>query len=235
MIKAVFFDLDGTLLPFDEEKFIQVYFSLLYEKVKHQNYDKQLLFKTLYNGLVSMYKNDGSQTNEKVFWDNFKNTFGEERLKDKELFDDFYKNEFSQTYAIYEKNPLAREIIDFCKKNVKHVVLSTNPIFPKQATLSRMKFIGLNEEDFDLITTYEDCYYCKPNPMYFIDLLKRFNLNKDEVILFGNNTYEDGECALKAGIKTYIISGHIIDSPKSNHKFEIINMDQVIDTIKKYL
>ena len=39
MLKAVFFDLDGTLLPLNEEQFVKVYFGSLYLKVKDLGYD----------------------------------------------------------------------------------------------------------------------------------------------------------------------------------------------------
>jgi FMN phosphatase YigB (HAD superfamily) len=92
------------------------------------------------------------------------------------------------------------------------------------------------ENDFDLVTTYENSSFCKPNPAYFTDLLNRFGLSADEVILFGNNTNDDGECALGAGIKCYIIeSRDLIESEKATHEFERIKITDVIDVIKKHL
>jgi FMN phosphatase YigB (HAD superfamily) len=54
-----------------------------------------------------------------------------------------------------------------------------------------MSFNDLYEDDFDYITSYENSNYTKPNPMYFQILLDEFNLKPEEVILFGNNEYED--------------------------------------------
>ena len=75
MIKAVFFDLDGTLLPFNEEEFVKTYFGLLFNYLKDYGYDKENLFNALFGGTALMYKNNGEVTNEVVFWENFKKIF----------------------------------------------------------------------------------------------------------------------------------------------------------------
>ena len=73
MIKAIFFDLDGTLLPMNEELFTKKYFSLLCNKFP--NYEKEKLISTIYEGTMAMYKNDGRFTNEEVFWNVFKQKY----------------------------------------------------------------------------------------------------------------------------------------------------------------
>lgn len=235
MLKAVFFDLDGTLLPLNEEEFTKIYFGLLSKRMIPLGYEPEELISVIWAGTKAMYKNDGSKTNEEVFWDVFKSHYGIEKMKDKEYIDEFYTNEFRKTKESCEENPLAKDIISFCKDNNLLVVLSTNPIFPKTGTMTRMSYIGLNEEDFDYVTYYENSSYCKPNPMYFKKLLNKFNLKPEEVIVFGNNTYEDGECAKFCGIECFMVGNYVINSPKTNTQFEHVLMEKVIDKIKKYL
>lgn len=235
MLKAVFFDLDGTLLPLNEEEFTKIYFSLISKRMIPLGYEPEELISVIWAGTKAMYKNDGSKTNEEVFWDVFKSHYGIEKMKDKEYIDEFYTNEFRKTKESCEENPLAKDIISFCKDNNLLVVLSTNPIFPKTGTMTRMSYIGLKEEDFDYVTYYENSSYCKPNPMYFKKLLNKFNLKPEEVIVFGNNTYEDGECAKLCGIECFMVGNYVINSPKTNTQFEHILMEKVIDKIKEYL
>ena len=235
MLKAVFFDLDGTLLPLNEEEFTKIYFSLISKRMIPLGYEPEELISVIWAGTKAMYKNDGIKTNEEVFWDVFKSHYGIEKMKDKEYMDEFYTNEFRKTKESCEENPLAKDIISFCKDNNLLVVLSTNPIFPKTGTMTRMSYIGLNEEDFDYVTYYENSSYCKPNPMYFKKLLNKFNLKPEEVIVFGNNTYEDGECAKLCGIECFMVGNYVINSPKTNTQFEHVLMEKVIDKIKEYL
>lgn len=231
MLKAVFFDLDGTLLPLDEEAFTNVYFHLLYEKVKSIGYEKDKLINTIWQGTKKMYANDGSTSNEEVFWNEFKRVYGEEKINDKKLFDEFYSNEFKKLKAICQDNFYAREIIDFCHKNGLDTYLTTNPIFPLEGTKTRMSFINLTVDDFNLVTSYENSSYTKPNPKYFSKILKDYNLNPNEVILFGNNTLEDGDCAYECGIKCFLVGDFIIENPKSKHYYPRIRMDEVIPMI----
>ncbi len=235
MLKAVFFDLDGTLLPLHEKEFIKLYFDGLYSVLKDKGYEnKDILFKGIMEGTKAMYLNDGSKTNREAFYDEFIKLYGNKCLEDEPLFTKFYLNEFKYTKKACEENEYARKIIDFLHEEKIDAYLTTNPIFPKVATLTRMSFVNLKEEDFKYITTYEECRFSKPNPMYFQAILDKFNLKSDEVILIGNNDYEDGECALKLGIKTYLIKGpFLIHNEKSTHQFEQIEMSGVIDTIKK--
>ncbi len=235
MIKAIFFDLDGTLLPLNEDEFIKTYFGLLSKKMVSLGYEKESFKKVMIDGIKAMYQNDGTKTNEEVFWDLFSISYGKEKLKDKKYLDEFYENEFKETKKCCKDNPYARKIIDFCHEQGIRLFLTTNPFFPKIATLTRMGYVDLKENDFEYITTYENSSFVKPNPNYFKEVLSKFSLNPDEVILFGNNTLEDGECSFKCGIKCYMVGNYLLDPNNTINKFEYIKINQVIDVIKKHL
>ena len=87
MIKAIFFDLDGTLLPLDESYFTKSYFKLLYEKAAPLGYEQNSFINAIMSGTKAMYRNDGSCTNEETFWKTYETIFGKEKLKDKVVFD----------------------------------------------------------------------------------------------------------------------------------------------------
>ena len=83
-LTTVLFDLDGTLLPMDQEEFTRGYFGLLTQKAAPRGYDPKQLVDGIWAGTAAMVKNDGSQTNEAVFWRKFAQIFGQEALKDKD-------------------------------------------------------------------------------------------------------------------------------------------------------
>ena len=68
-IKAVLFDLDGTLLPMDQGQFLKGYFGLLTEKMVKCGYDAATFMKALLSGTDAMVANDGTKTNEELFWE----------------------------------------------------------------------------------------------------------------------------------------------------------------------
>ncbi len=236
MLKAVFFDLDGTLLPMDEKRFLELYFGTMERWIADHGRDAEKFINGTVAGTRAMYKNDGGMTNEKAFWKNFETVWGKATQAEMEVMDGYYDGLYKETLAACGHNPRSKEIVSFCRRAGLKVVLATNPLFPRVATLTRMKKSDLDESDFDYITAYENSSFCKPNPAYFTALLDKLGLEPDEVIHFGNNTYEDGECALGAGIKCYITETEdLIESDKATHAFERIKITQVIDTVKKHL
>lgn len=229
MIKAVFFDLDGTLLPMDMQEFTNGYFELLTKKAK--GYDKDDLIKTIWGGTKAMVENDGKKTNEDVFWKFYEGVYGTEKLKDKSIFDNFYLNDFKKTKAFCGENKLAKDIVDFCCSMGLKVVLATNPIFPLDGMVTRLNFIGLDEDDFDYISSYENSHYSKPNPKYFTEILKKLKLSADEVLFFGNDEVEDGVPAESLGMKFYLVGDNIIRDKDAEHNFTTLPYDKVISAI----
>ena len=68
-IKAVLFDLDGTLVPMDQDVFIGEYFKRISVKLGLRGYEPKQLVDTIWKGTVAMIKNNGDRCNEDVFWD----------------------------------------------------------------------------------------------------------------------------------------------------------------------
>ena len=66
-IKAVLFDLDGTLLPMEQEVFISAYFGSLVKKLATAGYEPRKLTESIWQCSAMMVKNDGSKTNKEVF------------------------------------------------------------------------------------------------------------------------------------------------------------------------
>ncbi|MGM9880824.1 MAG: HAD family hydrolase [Bacilli bacterium] len=217
MKRAIFIDLDGTLLPLDESLFLKEYMDKIALFMTKYGYDGNKIVEYIWKGTKAMYFNDGSKTNEELFFEVFEKENGS-CTKEKDLFMKFYEEEFPSLKNTVTVNEDAKKFVAWCHKNFDYVILSTNPLFPQIATYERMKWLGLSPCDFDLVTTYENSCYCKPNPMYFIDLLHKFNLSGEEVIVVGNNDIEDYDCSLKAGIECIIVDDSRITSNKVNIK-----------------
>ena len=210
MLKAVLFDLDGTLLPMDQDAFIKRYFGLLAQRLAPYGYEPEKLIDTIWKAISAEMTNDGSRTNEEVFWDVFTSVFGEGSRKDGAVFDDFYRNEFNDVADVAEPSPKADEIVKMLRKAGCMVILATNPLFPKIATENRIRWAGMDKDDFDLYTTFEDFGLCKPNPEYFKLLLNMFKLKPEECIMVGNDVEED-MVATELGMKVFLMDRFAID------------------------
>ena len=89
---TILFDLDGTLLPNDQEYFLKTYFKILSNKFVSHGYNPELFLKATSSGLNSMLSNDGSKTNEKIFWDTINNCLNNNVIEYKKIFDEFYQS-----------------------------------------------------------------------------------------------------------------------------------------------
>lgn len=143
-ITTILFDLDGTLLPMDQEAFTTGYFKLLAKKLAPYGYEPKSLVDAIWAGTAAMVKNDGSCTNEQAFWKKFAAIYGEEKCQsDQGLFEDFYANEFNAARDICGFNPASVETVHKLKECGYRVALATNPIFPHMATENRIRWAAL--------------------------------------------------------------------------------------------
>ena len=210
MITTVLFDLDGTLLPMDQDKFVQSYIGRMAKKLAPHGYDPELLTKGLWKGTGAMVKNDGTQTNEELFWQVFNGVMGKDCRGDEPLFTDYYENEFQQVAGDCGFDERAAKAIRQIRALGYRVALATNPLFPAIATQSRAKWAGLEIDDFDLITTYENSRFCKPNPEYYRQILATLNLKPENCVMVGNDVSED-MIAEKLGIRVFLLTDCILN------------------------
>lgn len=210
MIKTILFDLDGTLLPMDQEVFLKAYLGGLAQKMAPHGYEPEMLTASIWKGTGAMVMNDGSGTNEDVFWTVFSRLMGRDTRVDEPKFAEFYENEFQNVSKSCGFNPQAAEAIREIKALGYRVALATNPLFPAIATHSRARWAGLNPDDFDLITTYETSRHCKPNPDYYRDILETLNLRPEECVMVGNDVGED-MIAESLGMQVFLLTDCIIN------------------------
>lgn len=213
--KYVFFDLDGTLLPMDQNNFVKAYFGLLAKKLAPYGYPSEKLINSIWKGTSNMVKNDGSRLNEDAFWESFYEDFGEMSKRDRTIFDDFYTNNFDEVAKSCGHTEKAKYIVDKAKAFGFKTVLATNPIFPTIATHKRIKWAGLDISDFIYITTYENSSHCKPNLNYYKDILSKLNISPEQCIMVGNDVGED-MVAEKLGMKVFLLTDCIINKESAD-------------------
>ncbi len=210
MITTVFFDLDGTLLPMDNDEFTKVYFKLLCKKLAPLGYSSEELVKAVWSGMAAMVKNDGADSNEAVFWREFEKVLGSKVLKDREFIDEFYINEFNEAKAVCGFDEKLVSLVHDLRSHGIKVVLATNPIFPSAATESRIRWAGFEPSVFEHYTTYENTSYCKPNPQYYQYLMEKVGVSPEECIMIGNDALEDA-AAEEAGMKVFLLTDNLIN------------------------
>ena len=96
VIKAILFDLDGTLLSMDQDVFVKAYFGGLSKRLAPLGYEPEKLIPAILQSTIAMVNNSGEKTNEEVFWNEFSNIFGEKVRVDMPHFERFYMEDFDK-------------------------------------------------------------------------------------------------------------------------------------------
>ena len=210
MYQAILFDLDGTLLPMEQDVFVKHYFRLLAQKLAPHGYDPKALISAIWEGTEAMVRNQGGCTNEEAFWRCFCHRMGEDARKDEPIFEEYYRKEFQAVQQVCGFAPEAARVIATVKEMGIPIVLATNPIFPQVATHSRIRWAGLNSEDFALVTTYENSRFCKPNPDYYRSICETCSLEPQKCLMVGNDAQED-LVARELGMEVFLLTDCLID------------------------
>lgn len=230
--KAILFDLDGTLLPMDMNKFTQGYFGELAKVMAQYGIDGETLTKCIWYATKAMMQNDGSKSNMEVFWDNFISVTKLNKAEISPTLDTFYTKEFNNAKKCTEPNPLAKQVVDLAHNYNRKVALASNPIFPLDGQISRLNWVGLQEIDFDLITSYESESYCKPHKNYYLSICQRLGVQPQDCLMIGNDLKEDMYGASEAGINCYLVEDCIIDNTDFPYNGKRGSFEDLLEILK---
>lgn len=219
MINTILFDLDGTLLSMDTEKFIESYFKQLGIAFK-DHFTSEEVAKYFWLASENMINDkDSSKTNEEAFFEEFNKHINGQQKALSVLIKDFYKNDFNKVKKVSSESIEIIEAVKILKAKGYSLVVATNPLFPKEAIRARIKWAGLNIEDFDYKTTFEHMHYTKPNINYYKEILADLEKDASECLMVGNDIKED-MVANEIGIETYLITNNIIGDLDDNKNID---------------
>lgn len=234
-ITTVLFDLDGTLLPMDQEVFIKAYFGGLVQKLAPHGYGKDAVIGAIWTGTKAMIKNNGERLNEAAFWEEFCKIFGEIALQDVPIFDEFYAHDFCNVQKACGFSPKAAETVRKIKEMGFRVALATNPLFPSTATEQRISWAGLMPDDFELVTTYENSHYCKPNPDYYKEVMDKLGVTPNECLMVGNDVSED-MIAEELGAKVFLLTDCLINKEEKDiSQYPNGSFEELIDYVESLM
>ncbi|TAH63533.1 MAG: hypothetical protein EWM47_13560, partial [Anaerolineaceae bacterium] len=115
------------------------------------------------------------------------------------------------TKAMIKKDGTMLNNERFRSRTTDRIILATNPVFPQVATHSRIYWAGLEPNDFELITTYDNSSYCKPNIEYFKEILNSRELSVEQCVMVGNDTHDD-MAARSLGMDVFLVTDCLINT-----------------------
>ncbi len=217
MLKAIIFDLDGTLvdsLPYHHESW-----RIFFKKNNIEEND--------FNEIYKNYKGGGTlELMTSVFGDIYTKDELEKMSDDKEvIFRDIYRSK------IFPINGL-RKFLDSLKKN--NILLSIGSNAIRKNVLMTIKELGITNY-FSSIICGDEVSKGKPDPEMYIKTLSNLKVNKNECIIF-EDSIEGVTAAKNANIKAIGVtssqSSEILKSVgafKTIEDYTKISIDNILD------
>ncbi|NLW08138.1 MAG: HAD family hydrolase [Clostridia bacterium] len=203
-------DLDGTLLPMDTDSFIRKYLEAIAARLQPYLPPQEFIVHLLAATETMVRNKDLELTNEEVFMADF---FRRSNLKPAEIlpvFDSFYREDFPCLVCHTSPTSLAPQILAQALKCNLELIIATNPVFPRIAIEERMRWAGVDNFPFRLVTTYENMHFCKPLQEYYSEILAYLGAQPEHCLMVGNDVEED-MIAAELGIHTYLVDDYLIN------------------------
>ena len=195
-------DLDNTLLPLiTQETFVEIWFRDVARKFREHGLDPAAAVNAM---------NDGCRAIIDAFYEVACKRSGYTREQIEPVLDDYYRTTFANVREIARENPYAPEIVRLIRKKADYAVIATMPMFPYEACDTRMRWVGISADQFDMVTTCDYSSYCKPNPQYYAQILEDFGVKPQDALMIGNDVREDMEPCEKLGIDVFLVEDYMI-------------------------
>lgn len=214
-LRAVLFDLDGTLLQVEMQQFIPLYLQDLSSYFAPE-IDQVRLQQTMRAAIAALLQpRQGNATNRELFLLALERHLQLPPQQFEHQWQRWFDDRGELLKELTAPHPLTRALVQMVQQCGCKLVIATNPVFPRSLIDARLRWAGLDNCQFDLVTSYENSCHCKPNRGYFTDILQQLQLPAAEVLMVGNDNHHD-TAATKAGIPTFLVDTWLIDrSPDS--------------------
>lgn len=195
MINALLLDLDGTLLDIDFRNFMQEYLagtaSYFADDIPPDVFQRQLLAST---GAM-LFNDEPGRTVLDAFFHDFG---GKVPLPEDAAtrFETYYEQDFPKLSKWGRPAPGARQLVDAALAKDLIVVVATAPLFPEIAIRERLRWAGLDDVPFRLVTTSETMHRSKPTPGYYEEIARRIDISPEGCFMIGDETVMDGAAAV---------------------------------------
>jgi len=203
MIKALLCDLDGTLLNIDFAGFMKDYLEgaarYFEDCIPPEVFQRQVLVST---GAILANDQPG-RTMLQAFMDHFSQalTLPPDTL---ERFQKYYETDFPKLERWGGPVPGARELLEAALERGLDLVIATAPLFPEMPVRERLRWAGVDDLPYRLITSSEVMTRSKPFPAYYEEIAERLGVPPQQCLMVGDETVMDGAAA-RAGMRVALV------------------------------
>lgn len=206
-MRAILFDLDGTLLDIELRAFLDRYFEAL-EAVTipllGNGFRPADVMPAIAQATRAVMRPHPGQANKDVFAREFAIHTGVDIDGHWPVFERFYAETFPGLRGTARPVPGANEALAAARHAGLRMAIATNPIFPRAAVEHRVRWAGIDPTIADLITTYEIMHSTKPHHAYFLQTAAMLGVEARECMMVGDDASLDLPAA-DVGMRTYYV------------------------------
>ena len=211
MIKAVFLDLDNTLLHNPDRRFSAAfrqqfdrYFSSCFSIE-----DASTALRTAIRAISSDSCNNA--TNTQVMLDSLSAALSLSRAETAAALASFYDEDYNELKALTAPVSKAEALVERLLNENVLVAIATNPLYPESAILKRIEWAGLSNFvcEFAFVTNSDNVHFAKPCPAYFAETVARVGIEPDEALVVGDSLINDIDAARAIGLHTWQVNSEI--------------------------
>jgi len=121
-------------------------------------------------------------------------------------FSAFYAEQFERLRTFTAPDPAAQELIAVAQRQGLKLAVATQPLFPREAILARLRWAGVPDETvgYDYISAYDILTACKPQPAFFQAILTALDVAPQEALMVGDSASADMPAG-RLGLKTFYV------------------------------
>jgi len=195
-------DLDGTLLDVEMQSFLEAFFPLVAARFAAPG-DSRRVAQAMSDAARAMWASDGASTLDWVFLEAFAPAVGLTPDQVRGVLEDFHQVQFERMRRLVRPISGARALARRAANLGIELVLATNPVFFDGAIRARVRWAGLADVPFTLVTSAELMRWTKPHLGYFEQILALIGRRPGECLMVGDDPRMD-MAAKRAGIATWL-------------------------------
>jgi FMN phosphatase YigB (HAD superfamily) len=197
-------DLDGTLLDVEMQSFLEAFFPLAAARFGGPGEARRISQALAAAAREMLTASDGARTVDLLFLESFAPAVGRTPDQVRATLSAFYRAEFERMRRLVRPIPGARAFVERALGLGCELVLATNPVFFLEAIGARVRWAGLADVPFALVTGAELMHWTKPHPGYYRQILQLTGRRAGQCLMAGDDPRMD-MAAKQAGIATWLV------------------------------